>query len=243
MTQATQAREGSPTVEPLTEEEFDEFEAGQAALAAAKKNAVPFKRTKRQVAAVQRAQQAADLAVQESTAKAQAAQLAQIVNLTIAGLTFEEIGASIGASADEIERRLMNDTARYVRTQPALRAYVRQWISGKYLKMIDADWDAAIDVTSAEKLDNQDRVMRMLDRMAKLHGAEMPVQSEVKLDAAPEAVERLVAALAAGQGLGYDTSIFDVVEGEVVHEAAVQTDKALEVSGNRIDDAGEGEPL
>lgn len=207
--------------------------------------AAPLVRTKKQQAAIDKraalAKAEADLAVQQGAAKAHAARLAQIVNLHIGGYSLAEIGASIGASADEVDRMLTNDTARYVRNQPALRTYVRNWISSKYLAMIDADWDTAIDKMSPEKLENQDRVMRMLDRMSKLHGADAPVQSEVKVDAAPEAVERLVSALAAGQGLGYDMNVFDVVPGTVVHDAAQQSVQELEVSGNRVEDPQEGD--
>lgn len=201
--------------------------------------AVPLVRTPAQARAAARREQAAR---EKAELTAQAARLAQIVNLTIAGYSLADIGAQIGASADEIDRLLTNDAARYVRNQPALRAYVRNWISGKYLKMIEADWEAASDSTHGEKLENQDRVMRMLDRMAKLHGAEMPTQSEVTLDAAPEAVEKLVNALAAGRGLGYDESVFDVVDAEVVHEAVLESADAETVSGNLVEDRQDGDP-
>lgn len=203
-----------------------------------KHKAVPVVRTQAQVRAAARAEAKAEAMALE---KANAARLAQIVNLHIAGFSLAEIGASVGASADEIDRLLTNDTARYVRNQPALRTYVRNWISKKYMTMIEADWDEATDKNSSEKLENQDRVMRMLDRMAKLHGAEMPVQSEVKVEAAPEAVEKLVQALAAGQGLGYDESIFDVVDAEVVSEASDEIGTALAVSGNAVENRQEGE--
>lgn len=209
-------------------------------LPAPKGKAAPLARTPKQIAAAAKAaaekQAAEDLAQQQSAAKASAARLAQIVNLHIAGFSLAEIGASIGASADEVDRMMTQDAARYVRTQPALRTYVRNWISGKYMKMIDADYDIATDKTHREKLENQDRVMRMLDRMAKLHGADAPTQAEIKVEAAPEAVEKLVNALAAGQGLGYDTSIFDTIPGEVIHSAVEETERALTVSGNAADE-------
>ncbi len=207
--------------------------------------AKPLARTPKQQRAAEKAaaekQAAEDLAQQQTAAKASAARLAQIINLHIAGYSLSEIGASIGASADEVDRMMTQDAARYVRTQPALRTYVRNWISGKYMKMIDADYDIATDKTHREKLENQDRVMRMLDRMSKLHGADAPTQTEVKVEAAPEAVEKLVNALAMGQGLGYDTSIFDVVPGEVVHSAVEQTERALTVSGNAVEEAQDGD--
>lgn len=180
---------------------------------------------------------------QQTQAAQSAVRLAQIVNLHIAGYSLGQIGASIGATADEVDRLLAADAQRYVRSQPALRVYVRNWVSERYTKLLEAVWDEATDKTHREKLENQDRALRILDRMTRLHGAEAPVQTEVKIDAAPEAVERLVNALAAGQGLGYDTSIFDsvndIVDAEVVHDAVEQSHAALEaaseaVSGNAV---------
>jgi hypothetical protein len=202
----------------------------------AKHKAVPLVRTPSQKKAIAKKQAADEAAALE---KANAARLAQIVNLHIAGFSLAEIGAQIGASAAEIDRMLTADAARYVRNQPALRTYIRNWVSKKYTTMIEADWEAASDPTHRDKLENQDRVVRILDRMAKLHGAEMPVQSEVKVDAAPEAVEALVSALAAGRGLAYDTSIFDTVPGTVIHDADSQMSTALEVSRNAVE---EGDP-
>jgi multidrug efflux pump subunit AcrA (membrane-fusion protein) len=183
----------------------------------------------------------ADLAQAQSAAQATAARLAQIVNLHIAGYSLAQIGASIGASADEVDRLLQNDAARYIRNQPALRTYIRNWVSERYMKMIEADYPMATDPTHRDKLENQDRVMRMLDRMAKLHGAEAPTQTEVKVEAAPEAVEKLVNALAAGQGLGYNMDIFDVPESDI-HEAVEQTHDAVVVSGNAVEQPQEGDP-
>lgn len=180
------------------------------------------------------------VALQDAELKDGAVRLAQIVNLHIAGYSLTQIGASVGATAEEIDRLLQQDTARYVRSQPALRTYVRNWVSRRYLKMIEADWSAASDAGHTDKLEHQDRVMRMLDRMAKLHGAEAPTQTEVKVDAAPEAVEKLVAALAAGRGLGYDESVFDVPENDIVdaevvddEEGETGLDRGAEGAGGR----------
>lgn len=178
----------------------------------------------------------------EQTAAAQsAARLAQIVNLHIAGYSLSQIGAAIGATADEVDRLLQADAARYVRSQPALRVYVRNWVSERYTRLLEAVWDEATDKTHREKLENQDRALRILDRMTKLHGAEAPVQSEVKVEAAPEAVEKLVQALAAGQGLGYDTSIFDVVDAEVVHDAHDEAVTALDAASEAVSGNQEGD--
>jgi hypothetical protein len=180
-----------------------------------------------------------------TVAQIKAARLAQIVNLHIAGYSLAEIGASIGASAQEVDRMLQEDTARYVRTQPALRTYVRNWVSERYTQLLDAVWEDATDKHGKEKLEHQDRALRILDRMAKLHGAEAPTQTEVKVEAAPEAVEQLVAALAAAQGLGYDVDVFDVVDAEIVHAAPAEARAALEVSGNAVAEPqpGDGEGL
>lgn len=206
--------------------------------AASKGAATPLVRSRKQSRALAKRAEEQSLAAAE---KAHAARLAQIVNLHIAGFSLAEIGAAVGASAEEIDRLLTADAARYVRSQPALRTYVRNWISKHYTKMLEADWDAASDATHRDKLENQDRVLRILDRMAKLHGAEAPTQQEIQVSAAPEAVERLVAALAAGQGLGYDESVFDVVDVEVVEDAVSQVDAALEVSRNAVEQPQEGD--
>jgi transposase len=171
-----------------------------------RKKGAPIKRTPKQQAAVEKAaearQQNRDLAVQRNQAEANAAQLAQVVNLVIAGHSFESIGASIGASASDIEQMVSQGAERYVRTQPALRTWVRNWISAKYTAMIDADWDQASDPDHPEKLEHQDRVMRMLPNMARLHGAEAPTQSEVKVEHSHDAVENLVRKLSEQQGTG-----------------------------------------
>jgi hypothetical protein len=179
--------------------------------------------------------------IEEQEIHDRAKRLAQIVNLHIAGYSLADIGASIGATEAEVDRMLTQDTARYVRSQPALRTYVRNYISGKYASLLEAVWDEATDKTHKDKLENQDRALRILDRMAKLHGAEMPTQAEVKMDATPEAVDRLVQALAASNGMGYDTAIFDTVPGEVVHDAVEESAKALEVSGNQVEEAQPGD--
>lgn len=199
-----------------------------------KGSAVPLVRTPKQQAAA--AKRAADAAAKQML-QTQAAQLAQIVNLHIAGYSLAQIGATIGASEDEVNRLLMRETQRYVKSQPALRTYVRNFVSGKYSELLESVWDQAVDKTHKTQLEHQDRALRILDRMARLHGAEAPVQTEVKVEAAPEAVERLVSALAAGQGLGYDVDIFDVEYTEDVHEAVEQSHAALEVSGNAVEES------
>lgn len=165
-------------------------------------------------------------AEQQALDAAHAQRLAQIVNLHIAGHSLSSIGAAIGASAEEVDRMLAQDAQRYVRSQPALRVYVRNFISERWSKLLDADWDQASDKNHPQKLEHQDRVFRILDSMMKLHGAAAPIQTEVTVDAAPEAVERLVQALSSQQGLGYDDSIFDVVDAEVVHETAAEAEQA-----------------
>lgn len=206
---------------------------------ASKKNAVPLTRTpKQQKAAAKRAVQKAqeDSLLEAATqAKQNAVRLAQIVNLHIAGYSLADIGAQIGASADEVDRMLSEDAARYVRSQPALRTYVRNYISGKYNHLLEAVWDEATDKMHPHKLENSDRALRILDRMAKLHGADAPVQSEVKVDAVPETVDAMVKLLAAQSGGAYDDSVFDIVDAEVVEDAAVEADERTAVSGNAVE--------
>ena len=176
-------------------------------------------------------------------ARVDAARLAQIINLHIAGYNFEQIGARIGASADEVERLVMRDSARYVRTQPQLRNYLRNWISGKYNDLLEAVIEEATDKNHPKKLEHQDRAVRILKEMTDLHGAAAPKQSEVKIEAAPEAVEQLVKTLSAQVGLDYDADVFDAEVIEDVDAPAVQqtvaqlkaaTEQALEVSGHEV---------
>lgn len=210
----------------------------------------PLKRTAAQIARTVQAELGAK-AVEETekaqtAAQADAARLAQVANLLIAGHSLTSIGAAIGASAEEVDQMLQRDMSRYVRNQPALRVFVRNYLSSKYTAMLDAVWDEATDKMHREKLEHQDRALRILKEMGKLHGAEAPTQSEVKVDAAPETVDALVARIAAAQGMGYDTSIFDVVPGTVVHQAAASTAALVErteddVEQPQIDDQEFGE--
>lgn len=220
----------------------------------AKRGAQPLKRTKKQIAAQERRAEADEaakqLAIQQGVQKARAAQLAQIVNLHIGGYSMADIAASIGGTIEDVERMLATETQAYVRTQPALRTYVRNFVSGNYTELLDAVINEATDRTHPDKLENSLQAVRILERMARLHGADAPTQSEVKIEAAPEAVDRIVKALAAREGLGYDTSIFDdpdIIDVEVVHEAVEQSHAALEtasqaveVSGNH-DEEGDGD--
>lgn len=200
-----------------------------------KGNAVPVVRSPAQKAAdTMRARRAQA----EALDKAAAQRLAQVVNLHIAGFSLADIGAAIGASADEVDRLLQRDTARYVRSQPQLRVYVRNWISERYNKLLEANWAEATDKTNASKLENQDRVLRILADMRRLHGADAPVQTEVKVDAAPEAVERLVSVLAAQSGHGYDIDVFDI-PAEDIHEAVEQSEQATLDAGEQV---GEDQP-
>ena len=195
--------------------------------------------TPHQKAAATRARKKAEA---EALAKAEAQRLAQVVNLHIAGYSLADIGAAIGASEAEVDRMLNRDAARYVKSQPQLRVYVRNWVSERYTKMLDTVWDDATDKASPRLFDAQDRALRILNSMTKLHGAEAPAQSEVKVEAAPEAVEQLVTALAAQQGLAYDTSIFDdVVDAEVVHDAVAQSEEATLDAAERVGEPVDGE--
>jgi hypothetical protein len=218
--------------------------AKQPANAAAKKAAVPVVRTARQEAALaKKAKADADLAA--------ATRLAQIVNLHIAGMSLGQIGAEIGATADEVDRMIQSDAARYVRTQPQLRVFVRNYVSGKYSELLAAIWDDAVDMTTNQKLTvqgfdrklaSQDRAIKILERMAKLHGADAPTQTEVKVEAAPEAVDKLVQVLSMAQGHGYDMSVFDVVDAEEVHEVADEAAAALKQSSEHVGDVDPANP-
>lgn len=180
-------------------------------------------------------------AEEERLAKAKAKRVAQVANLLIAGHSFESIGLAIGATASEVERMMQQDMARYVRTQPALRVFVRNFLSEKYTHLLDAVWDEATDKNHPQKLDNQVAAVRILERMGRLHGADAPTQTEVTVDSAPEAVERLVQALSNAQGVGYDVDIFDVVDGEVVDDAVEQSGRALEAASAAVEVSGNEE--
>lgn len=204
-----------------------------------------LKRSKKQVeltvAQEAAAREKAEAEAQKLREKAAAQRLAQIVNLHIGGMSLAEIGAEIGATADEVDRMLQNDAQRYVRSQPALRVYVRNFVSKHYADMLEVNLPIALDPTHAEKLDHQDRNIKILDKMARLHGAEAPIQSEVKVEQAPEAIDRIVAALASQGGLStYDADVFDLDEDDVT-EVIEDAQVALEVSGNAIDDEAEDE--
>jgi hypothetical protein len=205
-----------------------------------KGKARPLVRSKRQAAKIaarqQAAQEAQALEDAKTAADAAAARVAQIANLVIAGYSLAHIGASIGMSEAEVEKILSEDSARYIRSQPALRVFVRNFISEKYNGLLEAVWNEATDRTHAEKLEHQDRALRILKEMARLHGAEAPTQAEIKMEASSDAVDAMVAAISAAAGKGYDTTIFDVVPGEVVHEAHEETQRAVEVSRNRVAD-------
>lgn len=210
-----------------------------------KGRAIPVKRTAKQKKAIEQREigaAAAEAAEKAQTqAMAEAALLAQIVNLTIAGYSFETIGAQIGATADEVERMLTEKSARYVRTQPALRAYVRNYISGKYTALLDAVWTEATDRNHKEKLENSAQALRILKEMSRLHGAEAPTQAEVKVEQSNDAVEALVRALAAQQGKGYDETIFDVVPGSVVHQAAEDSVVRTAIAGQAVEQPQPGD--
>jgi hypothetical protein len=199
------------------------------------KKGEPVKRSAETKAVAKRAESAA-------LEQANAQRLAQIVNLMIAGHSLADIALSIGGTVEEVERLLTTDVQRYVRTQPALRVFVRNWISAKYTGLLNATYAQATDPNHPRQLDYQDRSLRVLKEMARLHGAEMPTQSEVKVDAAPEAVEKMVAALAAAQGVGYDASVFDVVDAEVVEDAVEESEAALLDASERVGE-GDDEPV
>lgn len=185
--------------------------------------------------------QASDAGLRTKRADVAAARLAQIVNLHIAGYSLAQIGDAIGCSADEVDRILTQDTARYIRSQPALRVYVRNFISERYSQLLAAVWDEATDKDHGQKLDNSAQALRILKEMARLHGAEAPVQTEMSIDAAPEAVEKLVSALASAQGLGYDDTIFDVIDADVVDDAVHETHDALVTASSAVGESGPSE--
>lgn len=214
----------------------------------AKHKAVPLVRTAKQVAVSEKA--AAEAAIKaEEAAAALAAQTAarrtaQIANLLISGHTFESIGAQIGSTAQEVEAMLNADSTRYIRSQPALRQWVRRWASGKYSELLEAVWDQAVDPKHREQLAYQDRARPLVEKITKLHGAEAPTQAEVKVEAAPESVQKLVDAIAASQGMGYDIDIFDdadIVDGDLVADTAAGELEAAQVADHKID--GEDESL
>lgn len=220
-----------------------DLEALEEALMGSKGDAKPLQRTEKQTKAAiaRQAREAAeaDLRAVHDRKTAEAAQLAQIVNLYIGGYSFLDIGLAIGATENEVENILASQTQMFVRNQATLRTFVRNYVSGKYTKLLDAVWDEATNKTHPEKLENQDRAIKILDRMAKLHGAAAPTQTEVKVETAPEDVDRLVQAISKAQGLGYDVDVFDVVETEVgsdgVHRAVGSSLAALEASSLAVE--------
>lgn len=186
-------------------------------------------------------QEAKAEAQRQALEKAHAVQLAQVVNLHLAGYSLAEIGLSIGATEREVDRMLTRDTARYIKNQPSLRTFVRNYISGQYLELLGPVMPKAKNPNDPLFLESQDRALRTLDRLAKLHGAEAPVQKEVTIEAAPEAVEKLVQALADRSGLGYDADIFDAEFEEDVADAVEQQHAALEAASAEVERPSEGD--
>lgn len=179
--------------------------------------------------------------------QAAAQRLAQVVNLKIAGHSFAAIGKAIGCTADEVETMLQRDAGAFVRTQPALRGYVRNFISEKMSGLLDATYSQAINKNRPDQLDYVASVQRTLKGMADLYGANAPTQSEVTVDAAPEAVERLVQKFANQRGVGYDLDVFDLDDddveeiAEIVEEAHTQVQAALESSSEAVEQAQDGD--
>lgn len=233
----------------MSAEDTDDLDLGLDDLPSQAEPTTPAKKAKKGAKALERtaAQQAAvSLAAAQTAAQSQAQRLAQIVNLHISGMSLAQIGLAIGATEAEVDRMLTNETARYVKNQPALRTYVRNYISAKYSGLLDAVYEQATDKSHKQQLEYVDRAQRVLAQMGRLHGAEAPTQSEVKVEATPEAVDALVQRLAAGEGLGYDTDIFDVEyseeTAETIHEAHEAAEEATVVSGNALEVQQEGEP-
>jgi hypothetical protein len=206
----------------------------------APKAKVPMVRSKKQIEAARKAAERAEaerLAAESKTAAQEnAKRLAQIVNLHIGGYSLAQIGAEIGATEAEVDRMLMSETARYVKTQPALRTYVRNFISEHYLALLEAVHDQAVDQGHPKQLEYVAAANKVLAQMGRLHGAEAPTQAEVKVESAPEAVNKVVEAIAQAVGRGYDTDIFDLDEDDI-HEAHVSASEATVVSGNAVEES------
>lgn len=199
-----------------------------------KKGAVPMKRTKKQKAAAEKAAERKAAQDLRESDKAAAQQLAQIVNLNIAGHSFAAIGAEIGMSGDEVEALVQRGAAQFVRTTPALRTFVRNFVSEKMTGLLDATYLQAIDTSRADQLDYVASVQKTLRDLSRLHGADAPTQSEVKVEASPEAVEQLVMSLAKNRGLAYDDDVFDA---EIVEDLVDDSQRELEVSRNAVEES------
>lgn len=167
---------------------------------------------------------------------------AQVANLLIAGYSYEEIGASIGATAQEVEKMLTGDVARYIRTQPALRQWTRRWLSGKMTGLLEAVYDQAVDPTHRDQLAYHDRARATLKDLAKLHGAEAPTQVEVEMPNVTDAVQQVLDKVAASQGLAYDVDVFDL-DPEDITEMTEHEAKALEAATQEVDDDQTGGAL
>lgn len=209
-----------------------------------KGKAQPLVRSAKQAAAAKKAAEAKEADDLRQVDKAAAQQLAQIVNLRIGGHSYASIGAAIGKSADEVEQMVTNSAGAYVRTQPALRVFVRNFISEKYSGMLDATYPQAVDTTRPDQLDYVSSVQKTLKDMAALHGANAPLQSEVTVEASDETVEALVASLAKTRGLSYDYDVFDADDVDEVmddiHEADVLE---LEASTAAVEESTDDDEL
>lgn len=206
-----------------------------------KPGAQPLKRTAKSAEQAKKAAARREAQHLREAETAAAQQLAQIVNLTISGHSFAAIGEKIGKSGDEVEAMLVQKAGAYIRTQPALRAFARNWIGEKYTGLLDAVYTEATTAGHEQKLEHQDRAIKILKEMARLYGADAPTQSEVRVESTPEAVEKLVARLSQAQGVGYNTDIFDAEFEEVVDEAKEQTALALDSASHEVERPQEGD--
>lgn len=194
---------------------------------------------------------AANKAEKDRLAKLDQQRLAQMVNLHIGGYSLDEIAHGLGMTVDEVTQSLERDTAKYIKSQPALRIYARNFISSKYMDLLEAIWDDATDKSPQKmsaagfdkRLASQDRAIKILSELTKLHGAAAPVQTEVKVESSSEAVDALMHALTAKDGLDYDLDVFDIVDAEVVHDSAVVSGNELEAASRAVEDYDEDEDL
>lgn len=210
----------------------------------AKKGKVPLVRSPKQIEAARKRAEAAererDLRTAQEAAAERSKQLAQIVNLYIGGYSFADIGAAIGATEAEVDRMINSETSRFVKNQPALRTFVRNFVSEKYLGLLEATYAQATDVSRDDQLDYVAAANKVLAQMGRLHGAEAPTQSEVKVETAPEVVDNLVRKIAAAQGRDYDANIFDLDEADI-HESHIVATEAVVVSGNAVEEPDESD--
>ena len=110
----------------------------------------------------------------------------QAVQLRMAGCTLEEIGKQIGRSKGSVSKYINQALAEFARDTEEAIAEVKRMEDARIERLIRAHWPQAIKGHLAAT----DRVIRLMERKARLHGLDAPQRKELTgKDGGPVAVE------------------------------------------------------